>query len=397
MVRYLSLCVAVLTGGAVTAQDVRNRSLEEAVGLLTKDVKEGLGGAKPEVFLGTFGPHKRANAAAQSNAAPEVVRLLTESLAKADVKVVRGRANFTVTGTYMEVEDQKSGMQIVKLEFTLTDKEAGKDREYSQLVTNQVAVQKFLGISNEVPPNAGPKDRFVSFKKEVDKFIPSSPEKPKPALKDGQIKPGPGSPFAIEVFTAAPNADPKQPHKISDYALVVPKDEDGLAFVKIDRGHVYGIQITNTADFDAAVSLNIDGLSMFVACDKEDPASKKKLRDDKGQPLHNFIVVEKGKKVFIQGWFVNLKETDEFLVTEYAKSLSSQFQAPSGQVGVITCCFHAAVPKDQPFPAGEPTNPDEFSQSADGTGKGARVQSPYEQVERKIGLLRAAVSVRYSK
>ena len=150
-------------------------------------------------------------------------------------------------------------------------------------------------------------------------------------MKDGQIKPGPGSPFAIEVFTAAPNADPKKPHKISDYGIAVPKDEDGLAFVKIDRGHVYGIQITNTADFDAAVSLNIDGLSMFVACDKDDPASKKKLRDDKGQPLHNFIVVEKGKKVFIQGWFVNLKETDEFLVTEYAKSLSAQFQAPSAK------------------------------------------------------------------
>jgi len=402
MRRFLALSMAVLVGGAAAAKDVRNQSLEGAVSLLAKDVKDGLGDAKPEVAFGSFAAHEEADAAADSNAAPEVVRALTEALKALGVTVVRGRANFNVSCKFKEQEDGPTSLQLVQLTLLLTNKETGKKTEYAQQVTNQVAVQRFLGLSNEAPPGAGPRERNKAFKAAVDDRIPSTKDKPRPAPKptliDGTIaRPAAGSHFGIEVSAAALKADPKEPHAAGDYTVVTPTDDRGLAYVKIDRGHVYGVWIHNTADFDAAVSLTVDGLSMFVACDKEDPGSKKPLRDTDGKPLHNFVVVEKGKKVFIQGWFVNMKETDEFLVTEYAKSLSSQFQAPTSQVGVITCCFHAAVPKDQPFPAGEPTDPDEFSQSADGTGKGARVQSPYEAVERKIGLLRATVSVRYSK
>ena len=397
MIRTTALCVALLTGGVVSAQGARNRSLEDAVALLAKDIKEGLGGAKQEVILGTFGAHPKSNVAVHANPVPELIRLLTAALAKLDVKVAGARANHTVTGAYREIDETSTGMLGVKLEFTLTDKEADKQREYSQFVTNQKDVAKLFGVSHEVPPGADAKAIFASLQQEAKKFNPKSPEKPTPALDQFAVLPAAGSKFAIEVYTAPPKKDPKEAHAVEDYVARKPTDEDGLAFVKIDRGHVYGIQFVNNADFDAAVSLTIDGLSMYVACDKEDPGTKAKLRDDQGRPLHNFVIVPKKSKFFLRGWFINMRDTDEFLVTEYAKSFAAQFPQSAGRVGVITACFHAAVLENQAFPAGEPNDPTPLTQSDDGTGGGARVHSPYVLEKRKIGLLRATVSVRYSK
>ncbi len=51
MIRITALCVALLLAGAGAAQEARNRSLEDAVALLAKDIKEGLGGAKDHEFI----------------------------------------------------------------------------------------------------------------------------------------------------------------------------------------------------------------------------------------------------------------------------------------------------------------------------------------------------------
>lgn len=349
------------------------------------------------MILGTFGAHPKSNVAVHANPVPEIVRLLTAALAKLDVTVARVRANHTVTGTYREFDETSLKMVGVKLDFTLTDKGSDKQVEYSNFVTNQKDVAKYVGVSYEVPSGADAKAIIASLREEANKFNPKSSEKPTPALDQFAVRPAAGSKFAVEVHAAPPRKDPKEAHAAADYVARKPTDEDGLAFVKIDRGHVYGVRLVNDADFDAAVSLTIDGLSMYVACDKEDPGTKAKLRDDQGRPLHNFVIVRKNSKAFVRGWFINMRDTDEFLVTEYAKSFAAQFPQSAGRVGVITACFHAAVPKGQAFPAGEPNDPTPLTQSADGTGGGARVHSPYDLVERKIGLLRAAVSVRYSK
>jgi hypothetical protein len=55
-------------------------------------------------------------------------------------------------------------------------------------------------------------------------------------------------------------------------------------------------------------------------------------------------------------------------------------------------------PKDEAAPADEPANPGAFARSAqDATGRGMRFKSHYEVVERAFGVVRAAISVRYTK
>src|SRR5262249_24016323 len=129
------------------------------------------------------------------------------------------------------------------------------------------------------------------------------------------------------------------------YKARTPKDDDGLAFVEIKKNERYAVRLVNEHDFDIAVSLTIHGLSMFAACDKEsiDPGTDKKmpLRDkESGKPLFNHVIVPRGKALLIRGWFINLKESDEFKVTDYAKSLVAELKAPATP-GVITAAYHA--------------------------------------------------------
>jgi hypothetical protein len=152
---------------------------------------------------------------------------------------------------------------------------------------------------------------------------------------------------------------------------------------------VYAVRLVNDADFDAAVSLAIDGLSLFVVCDNS-------ARDPKtGRPLYSHVIVPRKGSLLVRGWFVNLEQSDEFKVTRYAKSLAAELKssAPTGQV---TACFHAAVKKDEKLPPGEPAERTHaFDASA--TGRGARFERKYRVAERKIGGLRVQVSVRYTK
>jgi hypothetical protein len=64
---------------------------------------------------------------------------------------------------------------------------------------------------------------------------------------------------------------------------------------------------------------------------------------------------------------------------------------------VITATFAAAWPKDQQPPSDEPSNPAEKSRSGDAVGRGTRFQQKFLEVERHIGVVRATVSVRYTK
>ena len=72
-----------------------------------------------------------------------------------------------------------------------------------------------------------------------------------------------------------------------------------------------------------------------------------------------------------------------------------QSTAPTG---TITATFHAAWdPKTGKPPADEPKNPDKQSLSGDATGKGARFEQKYQEVQREVGVAREVISVRYTK
>jgi hypothetical protein len=106
--------------------------------------------------------------------------------------------------------------------------------------------------------------------------------------------------------------------------------------------------------------------------------------------------VGKKSSTLVTGWHVDNKESDEFLVTAYAKSAAGQLGS-SANVGTITATFAAAWPRDGKPPADEPASPSERSKSADATGRGARHKKTWTEVQRRFGVTRDAVSVRYTK
>src|SRR5262249_23595031 len=115
-----------------------------------------------------------------------------------------------------------------------------------------------------------------------------------------------------------------------------------------------------------------------------------------GQPKLTVVLVGAGQEVFLRGWHRTHEVSEEFVITDYAKSAAAELRS-TAPTGVITATFAAAWPTNPPPPGDEPKDPAGNSRSADAVGRGARVQQKYVDVERYIGVVRATVSVRYTK
>ena len=186
---------------------------------------------------------------------------------------------------------------------------------------------------------------------------------------------GPGSPYLVEILV---NGNPR------DISLI-----DGLPYVQIQKSEIYEIAITNGSKYDAAVKLTIDGLNIF-------DFSQVRFENgpQKGQPRYSVYIIPKQSRVIFKGWHRTNSLVDSFLVTEYAKSAAASVNQSGNRIGTITAQFSAAWPIN-----GNPP-PDESNLRRSGpnaTGFGPPKKDEVIEVQRRIGMLRAAVSLRYSK
>ena len=143
-------------------------------------------------------------------------------------------------------------------------------------------------------------------------------------------------------------------------------------------------------------SLRSTALACYWIATKWIPQARGQRDAKTNKPLFQHVIVPAQKSVIIRGWFINVDKSDEFKVTSYTESLANLFKS-TGATGVITAEFHAAVDPQAHLPPGEPKSGDQNSQSADATGKGKRFDEHYGVKDQKIGGLRAAISVRYSR
>lgn len=110
------------------------------------------------------------------------------------------------------------------------------------------------------------------------------------------------------------------------------------------------------------------------------------------------VIVELKNTVLIRGWYRNNDESEEFLVTDYAKSAAAELKQSGANIGTITAVFSAAWPKDGKPPADEPKTSGAASRSAEAaTGRGKRFEEKYTEVESNVGVVRAVISVRYNR
>ena len=383
--RYAAVLAMLAFGGAVAKADpVRAKnSLAEVADTLAGDIQTYIKDkGETAVTLGEFAYKGQG----QASGGP-LVRLALADALKAREIDVKLRSNVRISGDYSEHEEEGgAARQVVTIAIEVRRFKPEDKLIINGAVTNPQTVAVLLGLGVAFPPDATPKDRSARVKDAADKptFAPAG----------AVVRNGKDSPFGIEIRVAPPKPEKSNPdgsRPIADYVPQSPKNEEGYAFVPIKRDDVFGVVLVNNAEFDAGVTLRIDGLSMFSF-------SAKEFRDTKsGKPVYNYIIVPAKRTVIIRGWHVTNEVSDEFKIIEYAKSAAAELNS-TAPTGTITATFHAAWdPKTGKPPADEPANPDEHSLSADATGKGARFAQKYEEVTRKVGVAREVISVRYTR
>jgi hypothetical protein len=357
------LAVALAGAGPARAQSNLQAEVAEAAKDLKQLLEQRQEGA---IAVGAFtGPSHLA-----ASAGPGIAKVLADELKKLNVRVER-RAKYEVKGDYTDIVDADSKQLAAKLTFRVLDRSGKQITELERAVFGDATLPSLFGLTADLPADSDADVRRKKLEEAIDH--------PHPQLKDTRLAAAPGSPYAVEVLVGPPGGP---------FTARAPEEKDGLAFVEIKRGEVYRVRLHNDSPHDAAITLTIDGLSVFAFSEVKDKA---------GNPKYNNFFIPRGAST-IDGWYINNSQADEFLVTELPKSaVAEKGLRDADSIGTITVTFAAAWPKDAPPPPDEPKAPPPFSRSGDATGRGQRVGVNLVETERHLGVVRAAVSVRYAK
>ena len=357
--------LTVLLAGAGPARAQSNLEVELAeaakdLKLLLKERDEAA------LAVGAFtGPSHLA-----ASAGPGIAKVLTDELKKLDVKVER-RAKLEVKGDYTDVTDAESKQLAARLTFRVLDRSGKQVTQFERAVFGDATLPTLFGLTADLPPAGDTAARRKKLEDAIDH--------PHAELKNTRIAAGAGSPYAVEILVKRPDGT---------FAPRAPREDDGLAFVEIKRDEVYRVRVLNDSPYDAAITLTVDGLSVFAFSEVKDKAGNPKY--------HNFFI-PRGAST-IKGWYISNTQADEFLVTELPRSaVAEKGLRNSDSIGTITVTFAAAWPRDATPPPDEPKAPPPFSRSGDATGRGQRIGDNLTETERHLGVVRAAVSVRYTK
>lgn len=163
-------------------------------------------------------------------------------------------------------------------------------------------------------------------------------------------------------------------------------EEDGMPFVNIPSGKSYALRVYNKSKIETAITISIDGLSVFDFSE---------LRDDHGKPLYTYYILSAtNSPSTYRGWHRDDHTVDSFKVTDYSRSAAAKanIQPGDSSIGTITIRFHSS------WGANDQPPPDEMTtKGGNATGFGASVQQKTQKVQRNIGRLRSSISVRYTK
>lgn len=355
----LALVVFLVGSGPARASNSLRLELAEAAKKIAEVVKSQKASA---IAVGDFTGPRRLRA----SSGPGIAEVLAEELKKIGIKV-NDDAELEIKGDFLDIDDKESEQLAALLKIRVLDRSGKIVFEGERGIFGDETLASMFGLTAQLPPNAGTKARAEHLRESI--------EHPRTHLANTRIAAGPDSPYAVEILVKSGDR----------FVPRAPSDENGRAFVPIHRHEVYAVRLVNDSPHDAAVQVTIDGLNMFTFS---------ALRDKKtAEPLYTHVLVPKQSSGLILGWHRTNDKSDSFLVTEYAKSAAAELVVHnSAKIGTITACFAAAWPKGGQPPADEPA-----SRSADATGRGPEVSAKYTVVERVFGVVRASVSVRYTK
>lgn len=334
------------------------------------------------ISLGTFqGPAKLL-----SSGGSGIAQLLEEEL-KARRITVGERAEYTLRGKFFTLDLNSNGPFpaarserpiAVRVTLMMVDQLGTPLAEFVAVGSNEPtadtaaitlqdedALVTIIGLTGTLPATASPKQRNQQIRQQIESGELAGDIRGNAVFADVQ------SPFGMEILVAG---DARIMTRV-----------DGAAFVSLERGDRYAIRLVNNANFDAAVTLSIDGISTFAFADL--PA------DDRSASQLHYLVPARGSLV-VPGWFETLRQTREFTVTSVPESAAARFNLTT-EIGTITASFRASWPSTGQPPDDEPAGVKGNNASGNATGLGRVLPQRAVIESRNIGVLRAAVSARY--
>jgi hypothetical protein len=314
-------------------------------------------------FLDTGNRIKIGEFATRGSDAPQLgITLMLRQLLQQMNIVVDDRASLDLGGD-IRFGQRNDGRNSIEIEARIRDS-SGEDR-FRQVITmtSELAIVAMLRNSCYLLPSitTGQNQRAQELRASIKtpRIAISNDTRASPMNSRNET-----APFGIEILVDG------QPRKL--------EDQEGKAFVSLRRGEKYSVKLVNNWEFETAVALEIDGVSMF---------SISKERNNQGDPLFKFVIVGPSDSLVIPGWHIERTLSRPFTLNGGGDALELGGRGAHPQVSVISARFHSAFEKVRP--------PDEPPD--DGTGQGPSVIPNYREVKRHIGVLRAAVSVRYRK
>lgn len=355
-IRIAVVAIALVSGGASTANASSN--LQQELAIVAEEISKFLK-ARDEhaIALGQFTAPPQLAASGGSG----IAHILTDELKKREIEV-KPRAALGIEGKFRDVEDSKSKKLAAEITVNLVDRAGQIVLSLVRGVFGDATLAGLLGITTELPPAANDQARDAQLRQGLDA--------PQAAINNTRVAAAANSPFSIEVLVKSGE----------QFQARAAQNDGGLAFIPIKRDEIYAIKLNNDSDNDAAVLLTIDGVNVFAFSENKQ---------------YTQFVIPAKKSGVIKGWHRNNNVSDSFLVTELAKGAAAELKQPSNNIGTITAAFSAAWENNPP--ADEPPNPNQYSRSADATGRGPQVEAKYSEVARQFGVVRATVSVRYTK
>ncbi|MGB7342965.1 MAG: hypothetical protein WBD20_02020 [Pirellulaceae bacterium] len=335
---------------------------------------EGLG--EDQILVGTFtGPAVMQRASAGAG----IAKQLTDALARHDISTSK-RAKFAIQGSYKRVVNGDGRVEIIirgEFENNQTGQSFGGFEKVISAggETNVEHLTSLFGVSADVPTNSPTKMREqVLLKSMVQPSVHVDNSKTR-------LRTSLSSPYAVEILTWHGNPPPGTnpatlPYQVKPFSL-----DEGNALVPIDRGDVYAIRLINESALDAAISISVDGLSLFSFADQN----------------HDHIILGHGSSAVVYGWYRTSTHSDSFRVTSYADSAVNELGASADGVGMISVAFRQAWGVNDPIPDDEFAAKLLASRGENATGRGASVVQNYRPWTGHIGAIRNVISVRYER
>lgn len=359
----LSLVVALCVFGPACCSRA-DELLDQGLAKMATEIKSFLEKEKlpSEIIVGDFigSPKLRTSGGV------EIGRSIKKQLETAGL-TVSDDANIQVWGQFRLIEKR----QLPQDEFDSLALEIvahildGNGDELAELpirVFGSVVLQIAGASGMEIPQDIPEKERQEKLIEQL--------KSPATTTEQGTVKPSAESPFAVEILVKNGGATQQRSATL---------DAQKRAYVDLHQGEEYVVRVHNTADFEVAVTLTIDGVDMFV--------------DATDAPKNCRIIVPPGKFADVPGWYISKTLTKAFEIGGYEQSVAKRVGNSTG-LGTITAAFRACWKSDDQRPSDEPSG---VPAGGKATTQGRDLTKNYSVVTRDFGDVRAVVSVRYDR